>query len=335
MTADAVGGVWRYSLDLIQGLVANGAEVLLATMGPRPSEDQRQQIAAIPNVTLAESEFALEWMPEPWADVDASAAWLLRLADDFRTDVIHLNGYSHAALPWRRPVAVVAHSCVFSWWRAVHGCAPGSDWEEYRSRVLAGLQAATTVIAPSAAMAHAVATEYGLAPEGIRVIHNFSADGTPLTVDKEPFFLAAGRVWDKAKNMAMLDSLSPRLRWDLRICGPDSKEGILPYSELLKRMSQASIFVHPSLYEPFGLSVLEAARRNCCLVLSDIPTLRELWQDAAVFVHPKNPDSWVTELNRLTDDPGKRQELAHRAQVHAARYNAKVAIEQYEQAYRS
>ena len=35
-----------------------------------------------------------------------------------------LNAYVHAALPFGRPVLVVAHSCVTSWWRAVHETDP-------------------------------------------------------------------------------------------------------------------------------------------------------------------------------------------------------------------
>lgn len=335
MTADAVGGVWRYSVDLIQGLVANGAEVLLATMGPRPSRDQREQVAASPNVTLAESDYALEWMPNPWRDVEAAGQWLLALADDFGADVIHLNGYSHAALPWRKPVVVVAHSCVFSWWRAVHGCAPGSEWDEYKRRVHAGLRAAGLVIAPSRAMARAVDSEYGLVERKVRVISNFTDTDTPSMGPKQPLFLAAGRAWDQAKNLAMLSEIAPQLKWEMRICGPNSSFGLLPYSQLLQQMSAAGIFVHPSLYEPFGLSVLEAARRGCCLVLSDIPSLRELWADAAVFVDPRDPDQWVSELNCLTQDPEKRHFLGERAQTHAARYRSQTAIKQYEQAYRA
>jgi len=348
MTADAVGGVWRYSIDLVEGLVAEGAEVLLATMGPPPSEEQKRQVAAIPNVTLAESDYALEWMPNPWADVDAAGKWLLSLAEDFAADMIHLNGYAHAVLPWRRPVVVVAHSCVFSWWRAVHRCAPGAEWDEYRRRVLEGLAAAGMVVAPSSAMARATATEYGLPSEKIRVVHNFSSSDTPQRATKETFFLAAGRVWDQAKNIAMLQQIAPRLNWEMRVSGSDRGPensiaavksvrflGMLPYAGLLEQMAHASVFVHPSLYEPFGLSVLEAARRNCCLVLSDIPSLRELWEGAAIFVDPRNPDRWISELNSLTNDPERRQALGERACSHAARYSGRVAISEYRQVYES
>ncbi len=348
MTADTVGGVWRYSLDLIQGLTAQGAEVLLATMGPQPSEDQRRQLAAIPNVTLAESDYALEWMANPWEDVEAAGGWLLGLADSFHPDLIHLNGYAHAALSWRRPVVVVAHSCVFSWWRAVHGCAPGWDWDEYKRRVFEGLAAADTVVAPSAYMAQAAVAEYGLSCETTRVIHNFSSTGRVPSQAKEPFFLAAGRLWDPAKNIAMLEQVAPHVPWQIRVSGSDRGPGnssaatqslhclgVLPYAELLTQMARASVFVHPALYEPFGLSVLEAARASCCLVLADIPSLRELWNGAAVFVDPRNPEQWIDELNRLTADEAKRGWFGDLAHAHAARYSADRAIDEYRQVYRS
>jgi glycogen(starch) synthase len=348
MTADAVGGVWRYSVDLIEGLVSRGSEVLLATMGPRPSEEQKRHLAPIPNVTLVQSDYALEWMPKPWANVDRAGRWLLDLAQDFAPHLIHLNGYAHAALPWRRPVVVVAHSCVFSWWRAVHGAAPGPEWDEYKRRVLQGLLAATVVITPSAAMARATATEYALPPEKIRIIHNFSNTGTPQPAQKEPFFLAAGRLWDQAKNIALLEHIAPRLHWNMRVsgseCGPEASTaninavcflGMLPYAELLEQMARAAVFVHPALYEPFGLSVLEAARRGCCLVLADVPSLRELWNGAAVFLDPRDPDQWLAELNSLTTDLQRRNALAAQAQSHAAKYSALVAVRDYQQVYRS
>ena len=51
-------------------------------------------------------------------------------------------------------------------------------------------------------------------------------------------------------------------------------------------MARTAVFVSPALYEPFGLAVLEAAQAGCALVLSDIPTFRELWDGVALFVAP-------------------------------------------------
>ncbi|MFL6416427.1 MAG: glycosyltransferase family 4 protein, partial [Bryobacteraceae bacterium] len=112
MTADAVGGVWQYTVDLVRCLVEGGAEVMVAVLGPAPSEEQRDELGRLPRVSLAEESFALEWEPNSWAEVDASGYRLLELDSQFRCDLVHLNSYTHAALPWRKPVAVVAHSCV-------------------------------------------------------------------------------------------------------------------------------------------------------------------------------------------------------------------------------
>src|SRR4051794_27365470 len=100
MTADAVGGVWTYALELAHAL---DAEVTLATMGPRPDDDQ---LAAVGTLEHRHCDFALEWMPDPWADVERAGEWLLRLAEEVEPDVVHLNAYAHAALPWDVPVVV-------------------------------------------------------------------------------------------------------------------------------------------------------------------------------------------------------------------------------------
>ena len=48
MTADTIGGVWTYAIDLCRALIPHGVEVTLATMGNLPSAEQRRQAAAAP-----------------------------------------------------------------------------------------------------------------------------------------------------------------------------------------------------------------------------------------------------------------------------------------------
>jgi glycogen synthase len=348
MTGDAVGGVWRYCVDLAAELVNQGAEVMIATMGPRPSDEQRHEVFSLPHLHLVESHYALEWMPDAWEDIDASGKWLLNLESSFDPDVIHLNGYTHAGLPWNKPVAVVAHSCVYSWWRAVRGCPPGPEWTEYKRRVTRGLSAADTVVSPSAQMAGELEREYGIGEDKIRVIQNFTRVQVSPSTKKQPFVLAAGRMWDTAKNLELLDRIAPQLDWEVRIAGsavgPESTMhkgqfasllGSLPHPELMKQMSVASIFAHPALYEPFGLSVLEAARAGCCLVLSDIPSLRELWDGAAIFINPREPGLWMRELNRLSRNPGERETLGDLAHSHSMKYWTSLSVKQYREIYES
>ena len=123
------------------------------------------------NVELRCAEFNLEWMTHPWRDVDRAGDWLLALAERTRPDVVHLNGYAHAALPWDAPVLAAAHSCVLSWWQAVYGEPAPAEWNEYRVRVGAGLQAADQIVAPSRAFAEMTARLYGLRETPVTV-HN-------------------------------------------------------------------------------------------------------------------------------------------------------------------
>src|SRR5581483_3470563 len=164
MTADAVGGVWTYSLTLARALAKHGVCCAVAAMGPAPSSAQLEEAAAIPSLELQHRPFRLEWMDEPWRDVDEAGDWLLEMAREYRPDIVHLNGYSHAALDFGAPKIVVAHSCVCSWWRAVHGEAAPAEWDEYRRRVSAGLNVCDLAVAPSAAMIRDLEREYGGLP---------------------------------------------------------------------------------------------------------------------------------------------------------------------------
>lgn len=341
MTTDAVGGVWRYSADLIIALGRHGVEVLLANLGPRPSEEQRNELDQVSNAHLVEGDFALEWMQNPWHDVDRSKDWLLDLEQKFHPEIIHLNGYALADAPWHAPVVSVAHSCVYSWWNAVHGCAPGLEWDEYHRRVSRGLRRSMAVVAPSRSMAESVALHYGI--KQISVIPNLSLASLADTPEKQPSILAAGRMWDKAKNLILLESIAPNLTWRVYVAGTcevdDSngsvhRLGALSHSDLLRRMQGASIFVHPAIYEPFGLAVLEAAMSRCCLVLADIPSLRELWEGAAIFVDPHDAKTWERELNRLIANPFAREHLAAQAFTRAKQYNADTSVSQYLDVYR-
>src|SRR5205085_8005383 len=86
--------------------------------------------------------------------------------------------------------------------------------------------------------------------------------------------------------------------------------------------------------EPFGLSALEAARAGCALVLGDIPSQREVWQDAALFVPPDDPDALAATVQSLVDDPTRRAMMAARARRRAASFTAYRMARSYFALYR-
>lgn len=353
MTADAVGGVWTYALDLSAALAQYDISVLLATMGPRPHDAQRAAVERLSNVQLVESDYRLEWMAEPWRDVTAAGEWLLDLANRAAVDVVHLNGYSHAALPWRRPVVCVAHSCVVSWWQAVHGTEPPAEWHTYKQHVAHGLNSADRVIAPTHAFLNQLQSCYGLRRSAEVIRNGLPAaalmGAAAIQVDERaPILLGCGRLWDAAKNLSVFDTAAEELPWPAYVIGdtsgPDGQTfapralrtlGALPHADVERWLQRASIFVHPALYEPFGLAVLEAAAAGCALVLADIPTLRELWAGAAEFHNPCDSAQLHAALDSLIVDPAKRTELAAAARQRAAEYCVESTAAAYAKVYRS
>jgi glycogen synthase len=329
MTADTVGGVWTYALDLARALGVEGIEVALATMGAFPSTSQRREAQAIGNLQLFESEFSLPWMENPWQDVGAAGAWLLDLAARIGPDVVHLNEPVYASLPWSVPTVAVGHSCVLSWWQAVWGAAAPAVWSRYQQEMAQGLSSADAVVAPSAWMLRQLGQYYGVS--GGRIIPN-GRDDTSLEPDaKGAVVFAAGRVWDPAKNLLALEPVARGLPWPVYIAGDaqhpaGSRHIQTDHVHLLGRLStheistwlrRASIYAFPARYEPFGLSVLEAALGGCALVLGDLPTLREQWDGRAVFVAPEDPATLRLAIESLIDNPDLRHALAMRARRHA------------------
>lgn len=350
MTTDAVGGVWTYALELCEALREHGVEVVLAVLGPAPDAPRRRAAARLPNVRLHSHPGRLEWMSDCDADVVAGGEWLLALAAAEDVDLVHLNGYAHGALSWGRPVLVVAHSCVCTWWRAVHGDDPPPEWDAYRDRVARGLRGAVHVVAPTQAFldafrdAHAFHGPATVIPNA-RAAARYAGDPAG---ERLPAVLACGRLWDEAKSIDVLDQVAEWLPWPTYLAGdpvaPDGRGfvaraahllGPLPAGTLAGWLRRAAIYAHPARYEPFGLAPLEAALGGCALVLADIPTLREVWADAALYVTPGDADALRIALCELISVPERRRALALAARQRAQRYPPAAMAAAYVDAYRA
>jgi glycosyltransferase involved in cell wall biosynthesis len=213
------------------------------------------------------------------------------------------------------------------------------------------------VIAPTRAFLATIESLYGPLPASA-VIHNGRRADLFRAGRKEPLIVSAGRLWDAAKNIALLETVAPRLPWPVYVAGPDRVGetharknghavlspkpsgamlplGVLDESEMADWLGRAAIFALPARYEPFGLAVLEAALSECALVLGDIPTLRELWQDAALFVDPDDGEGLEAALRRLIDDPALRKALGAAAARRARQFSMTDMTEKYLAVYRA
>lgn len=334
LTTDTVGGVWTYTMELATALGQEGVDVIVASLGDVPSGQQRDD-AERRGLALHTRRCRLPWMADPWDDMAAAGRWLTSLADEVEPDVVHLSEPVLASLPWTVPTIAVGHSCVLSWWESVLGQPAPPAWERYRDAMRAGLAAADAVVAPSRAMLGNLKRYYG-APDGRAIPNGLDPTGFQAGI-KHGFVLTAGRLWDRAKNAEALDRAAPGLAWPAFAAGPRESPGRseaaafdnlkllgpLPPHELATWMARAAVFASPARYEPFGLSVLEAALAGCALVLGDIPSLREHWDGVAVFVPPDDVRMLNVALNSLIEDAQLRQTLSMRARRRALGFSAR------------
>jgi glycogen synthase len=337
MTTDTVGGVLVYAATLAGALRRYNVTVVLAAMGGPLSDDWKARIKALDNVICFESDYKLEWMDDPWSDVRRAGRWLEQLAERFEPDIVHLNNYAPALLDWPCPTLVVGHSCVGSWHRAVHGRPPSGRWHKYICTVKSALRRAGAVTAPTWAFLQTLTALYGPF-RSIGAVYN-GLDPAGRSCPKEKIAFAAGRLWDEAKNLAILKEVQPLIQIPICVAGslehPDGSVadsrglthlGHLAPPQIAGWYARLAVYVLAALYEPFGLSALEAAHAGCALVLGDLPSLREVWGGAALFVDPRDKRQIARAINLLMDVPSLRADYASKAVQRASFYSiAKMA----------
>jgi glycosyltransferase involved in cell wall biosynthesis len=332
MTTDAVGGVWTYSIDLAQGLARSGVETTLVVIGPSPTHDQVAQANAVPHLTLVDTCLPLDWMAKEPAEILEVGAAVRGLARGAGADLVHLNSPALASEGgFNAPVIGACHSCLATWWGSVKDGPMASDFR-WRSQALwQGMMACDALVAPTRAFAEDTARAYEL-PRPF-VVHNGRSPAPAALAAREAMVFTSGRLWDEGKNIGVLDAAAALIQAPLHAAGPlQGPSGgpvVLTHAQALGRLSseavarwlaRAPVYASAALYEPFGLGVLEAGQAGCALVLSDIPTFRELWDGAAVFCDPYSPEAYATAFRELLADPIHAERLGQQAKARAGRY---------------
>jgi glycosyltransferase involved in cell wall biosynthesis len=97
--------------------------------------------------------------------------------------------------------------------------------------------------------------------------------------------------------------------------------GYIPDSDLPALLSGALAFVYPSLYEGFGLPVLEAMACGTPVVCSNSSSLPEVAGDAALLVDPLAPEALAEALRRVIAEDGLRREMVQRGARQVRRFS--------------
>src|SRR3989442_10710774 len=97
----------------------------------------------------------------------------------------------------------------------------------------------------------------------------------------------------------------------------------------------ADVLLYPSLYEGFGVQVLEAFASGLPVVTSGAGGLKEVGGDAVVVVEGRDPAAYVAALEQLSDDATRQEELVERGQGRARRFTWQKTAELTADVYRS
>ncbi len=111
--------------------------------------------------------------------------------------------------------------------------------------------------------------------------------------------------------------------------------GYVSNAELAALYRGAALLAFPSLYEGFGLPVLEALAAGTPVVASDLPVLREVAGDAALYAPPTRPDRWAAAVARLLDDPALAARLREAGPRRAASFTWDRSAEQHLEVFRT
>jgi glycosyltransferase involved in cell wall biosynthesis len=171
----------------------------------------------------------------------------------------------------------------------------------------------------------------------------FAAKNVKPAARDKPYVLSVGTL-EPRKNipalLAAFDALPAELRdsHEVVLVGPSgwdtgetdaamssysfvSATGHVSEDELLSLYRGATLFAYPSLYEGFGLPVLEAMKAGVPVLTSDISSLPEVAGDAAIYANPRNIESITAGLERGLSDKRLRTRLVKRGSERAATFS--------------
>jgi glycosyltransferase involved in cell wall biosynthesis len=141
-----------------------------------------------------------------------------------------------------------------------------------------------------------------------------------LSKPRPPLYVAGGSGWYVSPIFDTVRQL--QLDDDVRFLG------FVPEDELPLWYNAARLFAFPSLYEGFGLPVLEAMACGAPVITSTAASLPEVGGKAAVLVPPRATDRIAQEMARVLDDPQLRTELRAAGRIQASRFSWRAMTDQ-------
>lgn len=359
------GGIGRYVRELLRALAATDTthqyRLFFAAQRPRP-----HRLPSLPgNFTTRSLPFHDIWLARIWHRLQAPIPVELFTG---RVDLYHSPDFTLPPVWPGTPTVLTVHDLSFV--RDPDSAAPGL--RSYLNTVVPrSVRRATHVVADSKATLDDLVDLYGTPSEKISVLYagvgaNFRAiadAGRRAAVRRRyglgdaPFVFSISTLQPRKNYLRLVQAFDAALRetdFNLVIAGgkgwmyADLFEeverrrlqqrvifpGFVADGDLPALYSAADAMAYPSLYEGFGLPLLEAMACGTPVLASTAPCLPEVAGDAALLVDPYDVDAIAAGLARLVSDTALRADLTRRGVARAARFrwddSARQLIKLYE-----
>lgn len=354
-------GIGRYTEELVRNLqeADKGNEYILfcrrSDIGGIPSrEGWRKVIADIPHYTLREQIF------------------LPGIFKKEKLDLLHVPHFNVPVL-YRGKFIATIHDILWHEFRGVDVTTLPVPLYlikhlGYRFVVSNTLHRAAKIITPTNTVKNNLVERFGILPEKVAV----TREGAPVDFDisiyrkkevlekhriRKPYLLYVGSLYPHKNVESVVRALKLVKKRDInlvivssrnvfteRFMGFIRKEraeelvkflGYVPDEELAVLYKNAEAFIYPTLSEGFGLPGLEAMASGTPVACSDIPVLREVYADAALYFNPRDTNDITDKIKLILADKKLRADLVSKSNIQVKKYSWRKMAEETLQIYNS
>jgi len=326
-------GIGRTTLQSLRAMLARDSENEYMLFLPTDAPEELGVDA--PNLTLVPTDVSLS---QRFKSIWFGEFELPRRLRGARIDLYYAPSFLLPAYAGAEAEVICVHDLA---WRFY----PRSKSMRFRAymnmRLPVALRRAGRIVCVSRATADEVQAEYGDDFAGrLRVVHNgvdldkFCPAEMP-SEPRSPYIAVVGNQ-DPRKNIATLLEAFPSFRARLRACrlvmvGPGQPStpppaavdcrGYLDDDALVSLYRNALLVVQPSLYEGFGLPILEAMACGAPVACAAIPVFREVAADCARYFNPRNAEAIADSMAELAGDTVARETLAAKGVERAQQFS--------------
>ncbi len=348
------GGIGRYTRELVRALAATDQTDQYKLFSAK-APDQLPIANPLPqqaNFTHKPSRFDEAWLYRIWYRARLPLAVQRTIG---RIDLFHSPDFVLPPVSGNIPTLLTVHDLSFVHFPEVY--LP--KLVNYLNQVVPwSVERASHVLADSEATKRDLIALWQTPAEKISVLYAAAGDEfTPVTdegkiakmrqdykLGDEPYLLAVGTVQPRKNYRMLIESFRPiaeKYPHNLVIAGGkgwlfdailDEIEtqgltgrvnfcGFVDDADLPTLYSAASMFLMPSIYEGFGIPILEAMACGVPVISSDASCLPEVVGDAGILLAPDNPQAWSAAIEALLTDESQRAELIAQGSQQARKFS--------------